>query len=152
MKTPCKEHAKYIGGDLTDGYARSPRAADICGLDPQEGRLVARFWTWTYESGIADVSALVPEVTAARGTVLDGPHALANKGAALRECERLTAAAGKTPGDFPEPTRPFAGFIRTSVELFAALDKAGVSIGADPLSGPRGAAAEHFPAATGHAW
>ena len=145
MKTGGARHATYLGVDLTDAYARRPRPIDVCGLEPAHGRLAARFWTWTYEpGGPHDVAALLPEIRAARGTVIDGPHALASVGASMRECERIVAAAGKTKCVLPAAgSAPFAGFIRSSVELFVALQRAGLRIGLD--GAPSGALAEQYP-------
>jgi hypothetical protein len=61
----------------------------------------------------------------------------------MREAERALAAAGKTP-DVPPSRGPFAGFVRTSVELFAALHRAGVAVSPSSLWG---AVAEHYPGA-----
>ena len=60
--------------------------------------------------------------------MLDGPQALAIKGANLRDCERKSAAVGKTPDRRPELAKPFAGFICSSLELFTALKQAGIAI------------------------
>jgi hypothetical protein len=57
--------------------------------------------------------------------MLDAPQALAAKGASCRECERLTSAAGKTGDRLPPASRPYAGFIRSSLELFTALHREG---------------------------
>ncbi len=141
MRTTCAGYARYVGGDLTDAHARTPRVIDLCGLDATGTTLSARFWTWTYEGGIDDVSALLPEIRSARGVVLDGPQALAKAGSSMRECERVLGAAGKTPSA-PPTSGPFSGFVRTSVELFAAFDRAGVAVSAACLVGAVG---EHYP-------
>lgn len=141
MRTTCTAHARYVGADLTDGYARAQRPIDVCGLDTIDGKLNARFWQWTYDGGIDDVGPLLPEIRAARGAVLDGPQALAQPDASMRECERILGAAGKTPGVMP--TRgPFSGFVRTSVELFSALDLGGIAVSSASIVG---AASEHYP-------
>jgi hypothetical protein len=66
----------------------------------------------------------------------------------MRACERLTAAAGKTPDarDRLVRGRPFAGFILSSLELFAALDAAGLAVSA---AAPRGGVWETYP---GYLW
>lgn len=57
--------------------------------------------------------------------VIDGPQALARPGASVREAERLLRAPGRTPDVLPEPGRPFTGFVRGGVLLFAALHARG---------------------------
>jgi hypothetical protein len=141
MRTTGTKHARYLGVDLTDGHARRVRRVDVCGLDPEDGALVARFWQWTYEGGISDVTSLLPEIRAARGALLDGPQALARRSATMRAGERTLAAAGKTP-DAPPLSGPYAGFVRTSVELFAALDRAGIPVSPPDLVG---ATSEQYP-------
>ncbi|MBX3206939.1 MAG: DUF429 domain-containing protein [Labilithrix sp.] len=141
MRTTCTANARYVGADLTDGYAQAQRPIDVCGLDTIDGKLDARFWQWTYDGGIDDVGPLLPEIRGARGAVLDGPQALARPHASMRECERILGAAGETPS--VTPTRgPFSGFVRTSVELFGALDRGGIAISSASLVG---AACEHYP-------
>jgi hypothetical protein len=141
MRSTCTGHAAYVGADLTDAYAHKPRSIDVCGLVVEATGFVARFWEWTYEGGLCDIEALLPEIRAAGGTILDGPQALARAGAAMRECERKLGAAGKTPGTLPAKG-PFSGFVRTSVELFAALAQAGIPVSPPSLTGAIG---EHYP-------
>lgn len=139
----------YIGIDLTDRYAASCRAIDICGLTPSEnGELNASFWFWQWDtaSETLDVAAIVKELTATRAAMLDGPQGLASRGNAMRDCERLCAAAGKTPDVRPPLCHLFAGFLCSSLDLFAALSRAGVRIGP---SGFLGGASEVYP---GHIW
>lgn len=88
------------------------------------------------------MTALLPEIRAARGTVMDGPQALASRGAAMRVAERQLGAPGHTPSSLGGVTGPFAGFVRTSVDIFSALDQAGISIGAVTGSAT---VAEHYP-------
>jgi hypothetical protein len=124
---------------LTDRYARAPRAIDVCGLTPLPGgTFAARFWTWTWDAapGPLEVGHLVDEVRLARVAMLDGPQGLARPPAAMRACERLTGAPGKTPHQRPPFYVPFAGFIHSSVELFAALHAAGLAI--SPVAGQQG--------------
>ena len=76
--------------------------------------------------GAIDVAGWLRDVTSGPRSgdvlVVDGPLGLGEPGAAMRGCERLLAAAGKTPGRLPVPgSRPFAGFVRGSVELAARL-------------------------------
>lgn len=131
--TRVGEVSRYLGVDLTDRYARTPRAIDVCGLTPLPGgTFVARFWTWTWDAapGPLEIGPIVEEILLARVAMLDGPQALARPPAAMRVCERLTGAPGKTPHQRPEFYVPFAGFIHSSVELFSALHAAGVPISA----------------------
>jgi hypothetical protein len=53
--------------------------------------------------------------------MIDGPQGLASTGMLLRACERECDAAGKTLDILPPLGKPFAGFVRSSVELFDAL-------------------------------
>lgn len=137
---------EFVGADLTDASAATPRPVDVCGLW-REGRvLVAQLWEWRWDgAGFAPVAA---ELRAARCSLLDGPQALAAPGRAMRACERLSAAAGKTPDarDKIVPGRPFAGFVRTSLDLFAALDALGLELSPPGISGGVG---EAYPA---HLW
>jgi len=119
---------EFVGADLTDGGAARPRPVDVCGLSRRGGALVATFWQWRWEGeGFAEVAA---ELAAARCAMLDGPQALAAPGRTLRACERLTAAAGKTPGrrEALVRGRPYAGFLLSSLNLFAALEAAGMPV------------------------
>ena len=108
---------------------------DVCGLTRRRAGLAASFWEWRWgEGGIAAVAA---ELRAVRCAALDGPHALAAPGRTLRACERLCAAAGKTPDARARlvPGRPFAGFTASGLDLFAALDAAGLAV-SPPRPGP----------------
>jgi hypothetical protein len=123
--------ADYLGVDLTDRYAKMSRANDVCGLTCAEpSRLCAAFWQWQWASPQAklDVSTIVHEVRAAKSTMFDGPQGLAPIGKTLRVCEQQSGAPGKTPDTVPILGRPFAGFIRSSIELFSALAQSGFSI------------------------
>ena len=140
----------YLGADLTDRYAKSCRDIDVCGLAHGEnGTLTASFWVWQWDAGpgALDVTAIANELSATRAAMLDGPQGLATAGESLRVCERCSAAAGKTPHRRPPPLgRPFAGFICSSLDIFAELKRAGTNI-----SPPRflGGVSEVYPA---HIW
>jgi len=126
----------FIGVDPTDRHARSPRPMDACGLTPLPGgRFATTFWQWQWPAHgeRLDVSPLLRELNGWRITAIDGPQGLARPGARMRECERRLAAAGKTP-DVPPEQGPFAGFVRSSVELFAALHAARVPVSAEGAS------------------
>ena len=145
LSTSTREPAPYLGADLTDRTARSCRPIDVCGLEPApDGRLRARFWQWLWDPAPEPVQLgpVLAEVRGARCAMLDGPQALASAGRTLRACERRSRAAAKTPDRPPEPGRPYAGFVRSSLDLFAGLDRSGVPIGAVP--GPT--ACETYPA------
>ncbi len=67
--------------------------------------------------------------------MLDGPQALASKGAALRVCERQSVAVGKTPDVRPSVPNPFAGFICSSLDLFNAFRGHGIAISPSLITG-----------------
>jgi hypothetical protein len=142
----------YLGIDLTDRYAVECRPIDVCGLKPTEnGDLISSFWHWEWDPGgmplnIEAIEAIVEELKASKAAMLDGPQGLATPGNALRGCESQSGAAGKTPDVRPRPGSPFAGFICSSLDLFAALERARVRI-----SPPRflHGACEVYP---GHIW
>lgn len=135
----------YLGVDLTDRHARRPRPIDVCGLELTSAGPRVSFWTWEWDAPgePLDLEPLLPELTGARLLGIDGPQALALPGRSLRACERAVAAAGKTPDRLPDPGAPYAGFVRSSVELFEALERAGLTL--DPRPGGTGAL-EVYPA------
>lgn len=129
----------FLGADLTDRYARSPRPIDVCGLGPRrEGGFDARFWTWTWDAAPAPlgVEAIAEEILAARVTMLDGPQGLALPPGTMRVCERQTGAPGHTPHVPPALDRPFSGFVRSGLDLFGRLHGVGVPI--SPAAGQTG--------------
>ena len=133
MKTTFRGNvpADYLGVDLTDRYAKSSRSIDVCGLTFVEpNSLNAAFWHWQWASPQEnlDISAIASEVKAAKSTMFDGPQGLATIGKTLRACERQSGAVGKTPDTMPILGKPFAGYIRSSIELFSAFAKTGFSI------------------------
>ena len=150
MKSTLKGNVPlYLGVDLTDRYSAICRAIDVCGLTPSEnGELKACFWFWQWDAapGTLDVTEVVKELTGTRAAMLDGPQGLATNGEALRACERLAAAVGKTPDVRPMLGRPFAGFLCSSLDLFAALTQAGLQISPP---GFLGGVSEVYP---GHMW
>jgi hypothetical protein len=115
---------RYLGLDLTDPYSRSPRPVDVAEVDARgRVRFSERRWPAPGKDGSLDAAALAEAFPVEPGDVLviDGPQALARPGAKVREAERLLRAPGRTPDVLPEPGPPFAGFVRGSVLLFAAL-------------------------------
>ncbi len=128
----------YLGADLTDRHAKSRRLIDVCGLtSASKNRLHAIFWHWEWPSPHAqlDVSLIAHEIKTAKSSMLDGPQGLAAIGQCLRACERQSGAAGKTPDRMPAISRPFAGYIRSSIELFSALGQAGITVSPDGFVG-----------------
>ena len=126
MKTTRRpmEPVDYLGIDLSDRYAKNRRPNDVCGLTSIDCKnLSAKFWFWEWPESERrlDVSEIAKEIGAVKSTMIDGPQALASAGKTMRACERECGAAGKTPDIQPPLGRPFAGFVRSSVELFAAF-------------------------------
>ena len=99
-------------------------------LAAEENRLRAAFWQWEWPApeGSLDLSSIAPEIRSAKSTMLDGPQGLASVGESLRTCERQSGAVGKTPDTMPTLGQPFAGYIRSSIELFSAFAQAGFKI------------------------
>ena len=146
LKTSVPE---YVGADLTDRYSKACRHIDVCGLSSDgNNTLAASFWFWQWEAGPGrpDVSKISSELKATRAAMFDGPQGLATRGRDLRVCERQSAAVGKTGDNLPSLTRPFAGFIRSSLDIFAALRQAGVEISPARFLG---GVSEVYP---GHIW
>jgi NAD(P) transhydrogenase len=116
--------AWFVGVDLTDPFAREKRPVTVALMD--RWRRI-HFVTWTWDPG---GEKLIPEEVAADGFVLaiDGPQGLAAKGRKMRQAERLLRAAGKSGERFARAGTPYAGFIRGSVEVFAALRNAGLGL------------------------
>ncbi len=151
MKSTADFHdpAPYIGADLTDRHARARRPIDVCGLWPApEDTLAARFWSWTWPAASEplQVEAIATEIRSARAAMLDGPQALAAADHDQRACERALRAPGKTPDHLQATNKPFSGYLRSSVELFAALHGCGIRISPP---GFLGGACEYYP---GDAW
>ena len=140
---------EYIGADLTDRYSTACRSIDVCGLwSDESNKLAADFWVWQWDAGpgALDVSVVSSEIKAARAVTLDGPQGLATIGQNLRACERQSAAVGKTGDTLPPLTRPFGGFIRSSLDFSAALRQTGIEISPTRFLG---GVSEVYP---GHIW
>ncbi len=121
----------YIGADLTDRYSKRCRPVDVCGLTPtKRGQFKATFWEWLWDPAPEplDAKPIVAELRKARCAMLDGAQALARPGRSQRECDRAARAAGRVPDRRPDLSRPFGGFICSSLDLFAALTKARLKI------------------------
>lgn len=137
----------YIGADLTDRYSAHCRDIDVCGLTASRSGFRAAFWHWNWDRAPLplNVGAVAKELRASRVAMLDGPQALASKGSTLRVCERQSAAVGKTPDTRPTLRRAFAGFICSSLDLFAGLKYDGIAISPPVVGG----VSEVYP---GHIW
>lgn len=136
----------YLGVDLTSRYGQRPRPVDVCGLQPDgRGGLHAHWWQWQWPEGDGPLrmDGIVDELRGARSVMVDGPQALAQRGRRVRASERMCRAAGKTPDHLPADGNPYAGFIRSSIEWFAAARGAGLTI--SPADG-RGGVSEYYPA------
>ena len=117
----------YLGVDITDRYSDSARPIDVCGLETTSDKLIPHFWTWCWGSrGSTDVTKFLPEISAAKAVMLDGPQGLARVGHGIRSCEKALAAAGKTADVRPPTSQPYGGFIASSLDLFAAFHAAGL--------------------------
>ena len=111
-----------IGLDLADPYASKKRQCDVAVVDPD---LHCTFDEWQFKE---DGSGIVPTRALGRAFVLaiDGPQGLAGKAdATMRHSERLVNAPGRTPYEFPQNGRPYAGLITGSVKLFYRLATSG---------------------------
>lgn len=115
---------RFLGWDLSDPFARRPRPVDVAVLEAT-GPVRFEAWPWppVDAHGGLGLEALVAAfpVGPEELVVVDGPQALAQPGARVREAERLLRAPGRTPDVLPLPGGPFQGFVRGSVLLFAAL-------------------------------
>jgi hypothetical protein len=114
---------RFFGLDLTDPYSSKPREVDVA-IVHDTGR--CEFTVLPAFSPANKASSWLAPITKgpASGDVLviDGPLGLSNPGDAMRDCERRLGTPGKTPDDLPVArSKPFAGYIRGSVELAEAL-------------------------------
>ena len=115
----------FVGVDLTDLSAASPRPIDVAFMD--RWRRVT-FATWSFDPSGA---GLLPPEKRRDGVVvaIDGPQGLAADGRKARKGERELGCAGKTPDTLPVPgSFPYAGFLRGSVLLFSALRAGGLGV------------------------
>ncbi|MBI5585990.1 MAG: DUF429 domain-containing protein [Deltaproteobacteria bacterium] len=127
---------KFIGIDLTSAFTATPRPIDIAVLDDF---LEARFFAVAWPPAVIVISrdstfltqALLTQVSLGPSErivlAVDGPQGLAATGNTMRACERTLGTPGRTPSELPLPQEvgvPFQGYIRSSIDLFAALVKA----------------------------
>ncbi len=140
-----------IGLDLTDPYTANPRDVDVAIVDAA-GQCDFRLLPCPTAS--TSVTAWLSSVTGSPSSgdllVIDGPLGLAASGAPMRECERLLGTPGKTPDTLPVPgSKPFAGYVRGSVELAQALVAAGWKpAGPDGVAATAATMLESFPGGT----
>jgi len=123
---------RFIGLDLTDPYAKQARRVDVALVDERGHCEFAALPGHDVRRALARMPA-----GSRKGDILiiDGPLALASPGCRLRECERILATAGKTPDVLPVPgSRPYAGFVRGSVELAMELAGDGWAPAADEVA------------------
>jgi len=112
----------FIGIDLTDPYAKQQRPVTRAVL---HDNLHCNFDEWNYEeSG----TGIIPDVLQNKRCIIaiDGSQGLAGSQVQnMRNCEHQLGTAGKSPFELVLDKRPFAGFIKGSVELFYSLYKSG---------------------------
>ncbi|RKH18944.1 DUF429 domain-containing protein [Corallococcus praedator] len=145
---------RFVGWDLTDPFARAPRPVDEAVLDAEgHVRFSQRMWPRADARHGLDPEALREAFAVGPGdvVVVDGPQALANPGSRVRDAERRLRAPGRTPDVLPQPGPPFAGFVRGSVLLFAAL-RGGAGVPLLDLDTPEPSRARLFEAFPGATW
>ena len=128
---------KFVGIDLTSAFAATSRPIDIAVIDD---RLNVTFFTVVWPSAEVvigrDSSFLIQRVLGEVSIgpserivlAIDGPQGLAIAGNTMRACERILGTPGRTPCTLPpaeEAGVPFQGYIRSSIDLFAGLVRAG---------------------------
>ena len=121
----------FVGVDLTSAFAQQPRAIDIAVLDDHRNcRFVRANWPQTASVTGRDAVVLRSMLSVPIGNepnqvwAIDGPQGLASAGQTMRHCERVLGTPGHTPDTLPPAApggRPFGDYIRSSVDLFAAL-------------------------------
>ncbi|NOK39237.1 DUF429 domain-containing protein [Corallococcus exercitus] len=145
---------RFVGWDLTDPFARAPRPVDEAVVDGDgRVRFSQRVWPEPRTGHGLDPEALAEAFALQPGdvVVVDGPQALANPGERVRDAERKLRAPGRTPDVLPLPGAPFAGFVRGSVLLFAAL-RAHARVPLLDLDTPELSQARLFEAFPGATW
>jgi hypothetical protein len=121
----------FVGVDLTSAFAKSPRANDVAVLDDNLNcRLAQAEWPDAACVVARNPSALRKMIAEAVGSAdeqvwaIDGPQGLSSTGQTMRHCERILGTPGRTPEGLPPAQpggRPFGDYIRSSIDLFAAL-------------------------------
>jgi hypothetical protein len=115
------------GFDLTDPFARQPRAIDVALLNVESRQVTFEqlMWNGFGYGGDANrqfMAAVYDRFSDAEVWVVDGPVALAMPELQRRDAEHELRAPGRTPWFLPEVgARPFAGYIRGSVLFHLSL-------------------------------
>ena len=121
---------RIFGVDTTDPFAIHPRDATVAEID---GEFCLKA---LYEIPMKAIPQLPAGLLA-----IDGPQGLARPGYKCRECERLLRTPGRTPDTMPVPgTRPFAGYLKGNIYLFASLLRNGRRLQEDVIEVFPGAA------------
>ena len=153
----------FIGIDLTAPYVRGiPRPITLVEFVPEEldgtsfaGKLSYQSdatWPTNWPHAAVDLRQTTPRpsnwpLPVAGGRLwlaIDGPLGLAQPGAKMRACEREAGAPGKTPYDYPDPSRPFAGYVTGSIVLWSCLTRfSGIQVKVDDGTDSPGDVAAH---------
>ena len=140
---------RWIGLDLTDPYAKRPRAVDVAVVEDSGKCSFTTLPAVPQAGSAAWLSSITKGPASGDVLIIDGPLGLAAAGRSLRQCERLLGAAGKTPDSPPTPgSRPFAGYVRGSVDLAEALLHAGWIPATDATSLASATMLEAYPGGT----
>ncbi len=122
----------FVGIDLSDAYAMTPRKVDVARLNAQTGQIVFSQFEWPTEGAgwAVEVARVVGSLGHDKAAfIVDGPQALARVQNNTRLVERYLRTPGHTPWQVPDPgVGPFAGFIKTSIKCFSALVDAGFNL------------------------
>jgi len=118
----------FIGVDLTDAFAVQPRPVDIAILHLNEqgefGNIIFQRINWVQDDPATRPTIMAATIAnvcpnEAKVYIFDGPQGLAIPQNNTRQVERKLGAPAHTPWQLPEVgSRPFAGYIRSSVLLF----------------------------------
>ena len=122
---------KFIGVDLTSAFAREPHPDDVAMLDDDRNvtfhQVVWPAHTEVVNRDPASAVAMILKSLRLDSTepfilAVDGPQGLANPGQTQRACEQILGTPGRTPSQLPPAVEgpPFQGYIRSSIDLFAA--------------------------------
>lgn len=100
------------------------------------------------------IASCVPRPVGGQVWALDGPQGLASPGAKVRRCEIQLRTPGRTPDVLPagDRSRPFQGYIRSSVDLFSGLLKCQAAFCLGGLNGLGYSAATLFEVFPGAEW
>ncbi len=132
----------YLGADLTSAFSKDPRPIDVALLCPTNQELLLQFAqaNWPSPAEVLERSPALEKLLTSPFSLtvtqndlamaLDGPQGLATLQSEMRQCEQQLGAAGKTPDELPShlSKAPFQNYIRSSLDLFAALVKSGARL------------------------